>query len=79
MDKVQIPRRSPSPAAGGESQGRIEMLCSRAGLGRARNNLGLRMTHQQQLQRYPGDTFLRYVSTLVEQPSLWLSKRFQEV
>lgn len=78
MDKVQVPRKR-SPAAGGGSQGRIEMVCSRAGMARARNNHGLRMTDAQQQQRWPGDTGLRYVQQLLEQPSTWLSRRFQEL
>lgn len=77
MDKVQIPRRR-SPPEGGDSVGRIEMLCSRAGMARARNSQGLRLTDAQQQQRYPGDTGLSRVQALLEAPSLWLSKRFQE-
>ena len=78
MDKVQISRKP-----GGFKQpggaGRISLVCSRAGMARARNALGLRLTDAQQQARYPGDTGLRYVRKLIEQPSLWLSKRFQEV
>jgi hypothetical protein len=77
MDKVQITRRR-SPPEGGDSVGRIEMLCSRAGMARARNNEGLRLTDAQQQQRYPGDTGLSRVQALLEAPGLWLSKRFQE-
>lgn len=78
MDKVQITRQR-VPIEGGQAVGRIEMLCNRAGMARARNAQGLRLTDAQQRQRYPGDTGLRYVQTLIEQPSTWLSKRFQEV
>lgn len=77
MDKVQITRRR-SPPTGGDSVGRIEMVCSRAGMARARNNQGLRLTDAQQQQRYPGDTGLSRVQALLETPSLWLSKKFQE-
>ena len=75
MDRMQITRR----ADDGGSGGRIEMQCSRAGMARARRAEGLRLTDPQQQSRYPGDTGLRYVRTLIEQPSLWLSKKFQEV
>ena len=78
MDKVQISRK-PSPKTGGAASGRIEMVCSRAGMARARNQEGLRLTDAQQQVRYPGDTGLRYVRKLVEQPTLWLSKKFQEI
>jgi hypothetical protein len=78
MDKVQIPR-TPSPPEGGPSSGRIELQCVRAGQARFRNATGLRLTDAQQQQRFPGDLGLQYVQTLVEQPSLWLSKRFQTI
>ena len=77
MDKLQI-SRTPAGADGTPAGGRIEMLCSRAGMARARRAEGLRLTDQQQQSRYPGDTGLRYVRTLIEQPALWLSKRFQQ-
>lgn len=74
MDRVEIKR-----TAGEEgSTGSIEMRCARVGVARMRNAGGLRLTHEQQQRRYPGDTGLRYVRTLIEQPSLWLSKKFQE-
>lgn len=78
MNKVQVSRQR-SDAAGGPSTGRIELQCARAGMARARNAQGLRLSHAQQLQRYPGDMGLQYVQTLIEKPSLWLSKRFQQV
>lgn len=78
MDKVQVTRQRSDPT-GGPSTGRIELQCSRAGQARARNADGLRLSHAQQLQRYPGDNGLQYVQTLIEQPSLWLSKRFQRI
>lgn len=78
MDKVQI-SRTPSPPEGGESSGRIEMQCVRAGQARFRNATGLRLTDAQQQQRFPGDLGLQYVQTLVEKPSVWLSTRFQQI
>lgn len=78
MDKVQVTRQR-SDITGGPGTGRIELQCSRAGMARARNAQGLRLSHAQQLQRYPGDLGLQYVQTLIEKPSVWLSKRFQQV
>lgn len=72
MDRVEIKRSGGQPATGS-----IEMRCSRSGIARMRNAQGMRLTHEQQLARYPGDTGLRYVRTLIEKPSLWLSKAFQ--
>jgi hypothetical protein len=77
MDKVSI-ERSQAPPDGGDALGKITLRCSRAGLARARRAEGLRLTDAQQQIRYPGDTGLRYVRQLIEKPSLWLSKRFQE-
>ena len=74
MDRMQISR-----STGDKVGGVIEVQCSRAGMARARRAEGLRLTDAQQQSRYPGDTGLRYVRTLLETPSLWLSKRFQEV
>ena len=78
MDKVQITRRPASADSLAASIGSIDLQCSRSGMARARYYQGLRLTHQQQMIRYPGDTGLRYVRTLIEQPALWLSKRFQQ-
>ena len=72
MDRVEIKRGGGQPASGS-----IEMRCSRSGIARMRNAQGMRLTHEQHLARYPGDTGLRYVRTLIEKPSLWLSKAFQ--
>jgi hypothetical protein len=47
-------------------------------MSRARNTTGLRLTDAQQQQRYAGDVGLAFMQTLIEQPSLWLSKRFQQ-
>lgn len=76
MDRVTVERK-PAAATGGASAGVINLECSRAGMARARNLTGLRLTDAQQQQRYPGDLGLQYMQTLIEQPSLWLSKRFQ--
>ncbi len=76
MDKVQISRQKSND---GPSSGKIEMICSRAGMARARTYQGRRLTSTQQQQRYPTDLGLQYLQNLVEQPARWLSKRFQEV
>jgi hypothetical protein len=78
MQPVKV-TREPSPATGGASTGRIELPCTRSGMARVRHAQGLRLSHAQQQQRYPGDLGLAYMHTLIEQPSLWLSKRFQEL
>lgn len=80
MDRVKIPRqRQGSDRTGVTSRGRIEMECSRAGLARSRNAEGLRMTASQQKAVYPGDLGLDYINELIENPTLWLSKRFQQI
>jgi hypothetical protein len=79
---MDVPRveRTPSPPEGGASLGKIILPCWRAGQARMRTAQGLRRTHAQQLQRTAGaDTGLRYTQQLIEQPSQWLSKRFQQV
>lgn len=77
MEPVKIARESPG-LEGGPVTGRIELPVSRAGMSRARNAEGLRLTDEQQRSAYPGDRGLEYVRKLIEQPSTWLSKRFQE-
>ena len=77
MNKIGI-RREPAGEEGRAAQANIELLCMRRGMDRARHNQGLRLVDAQQQQRFAGDTGLRYVRTLIEKPSLWLSKRFQE-
>lgn len=78
MDRVQV-SRTPAPEGGGASSGHLELQCSRAGMARARNAEGLRLSHAQQQQRFPLDLGLQYVQALIEQPALWLSKRFQKL
>jgi hypothetical protein len=83
MDRIEITRSAGEDGGGGgaapgDPTGSINLRCSRTGIARMRNAQGLRMTHEQQLRRFPGDTGLRYVRALIERPALWLSKRFQE-
>lgn len=77
MNPVEISRTS-SPMAGGPSTGRITLPCTRAGMARARNYAGRRLTHAQQSADYPGDRALEGLQKLIEQPTLWLSRKFQE-
>ena len=48
-------------------------------MARARNAPGLRLNDAQQQAAYAGDRGLEYVAKLLEQPALWLSKKFQKV
>ncbi|MEJ1935886.1 hypothetical protein WDZ92_37300 [Nostoc sp. NIES-2111] len=77
MEPVKVPRDKP-PQEGGNVGGRIELPISRAGMSRARNSEGLRLTDEQQKAEFPGDRGLEYVRPLIERPAQWLSKRFQE-
>lgn len=79
MDAPRVERESPGED-NGYMLGRIILPCWRAGQARMRNASGLRRTHAQQMQRTANaDTGLRYTQQLIEQPSLWLSRRFQQV
>lgn len=78
MEPIKVDRgRAGADLGDDEPRGAIVLPCSRAGLARSRNAPGARLTHAQQQADYPGDTGLRYVRQLVEQPALWLSKKFQ--
>lgn len=78
MNKVTINRKSAELASDGPGSGTIELQCTRYGMARARHSQGLRLTDAQQQARYPGDTGLRYVRTLIAQPTRWLSVAFQK-
>lgn len=78
MEPVKVTRKRQS-AEGGGFTGRIELPLSRAGMARARNVQGLRLSDAQQQLKHPGDKFYEYMTGLIEKPALWLSKRFQEV
>lgn len=79
MDAPRVERKPPPPE-GGFDNGTIILPLWRAGQSRMRNASGLRRTHAQQMQRTANaDTGLRYTQQLIEQPALWLSKRFQQV
>lgn len=76
MNPVKV---KPKRSGNGTLSGRIELPCTRSGMNVFRNYQGIRLTHQQHIQRYPGDLGLEYMSALLEKPALWLSKRFQEI
>ena len=75
MQPVSVQRDSPG-AGGGAVRGRIEMRLTRAGTTNTRREDGLRMTHQQQQARYPGDRGLEYVASLVRGDAVWVSAAF---
>lgn len=56
----------------------IKLTCAKAGMARARNRDGLRMTNEQHQAQFAGDIFFSWVRPLIEKPSVWLTKRFQE-
>ena len=63
----------------GSSSGRVDLPCTRAGMSRARTYQGLRLTHAQQILRFPGDLGIQYLADIIDKPATWLSKRFQEL
>jgi hypothetical protein len=58
------------------SLGRIELPCNRAGVSRARNADGLRISDAQQQALYAGDKGYEYIQTLVDKPATWLTIPF---
>lgn len=78
MDKVAVPRER-SPVSGGASSGRIELQCTRAGMARARNYQGLRLTSAQHKTRFADDLGLDRMQSLIETPVPWLSVAFQRI
>ncbi|MDT8998346.1 hypothetical protein RQP53_03540 [Paucibacter sp. APW11] len=77
MQPVKIERDQPGPD-GGVVGGSIELPLTSAGLSRARNVEGLRLSDEQQRARFPGDRGLEYLAGLIKQPALWLSTAFQQ-
>lgn len=72
MDQVRF-----STGDGEKAGCSIVMRCEMPGRdGRAAQSL--RLTHAQQVARYPGDTGLSRIEQLAGQPQVWLSKRFQQ-
>lgn len=61
----------------GES-GRIALKCETSAYGLKRRP-SLRLNAAQQKKQYPADTGFDYLTDLLAQPQLWLSKRFQQI
>ena len=78
MEPIKVTRQA-APPEGGPRTARLEMPCSKAGMSRARKAQGLRLTHAQQIARFPGDLGLQYMQELVEKPAVWLSRAFQNI
>jgi hypothetical protein len=76
MDKINVSVES--DAATGTRRGRIDLVCGRKGLVRARHEEGMRLTHQQHQLLHPGDRGLEYLAAMIDKPRMWLSKRFQQ-
>lgn len=65
-------------ASTGARSGRVDLICSRAGMARARHYEGLRLSHEQQQARFPGDLGLERMADLINTPRPWLSVAFQK-
>ena len=74
MEPVRIERK---PSQDGPSTGRIVLPCTRAGMARARNTDGLRLSDAQQQAEFAGDKFYEYIPTLLDKQQQWLSRRWQ--
>ncbi len=77
MEPVKISRSKPG-FEGGPVGGKIDLPVTRAGLSRARKAEGLRVSDEQQQAEYPGDRAFEFIRPLIEKPTMWLSKRFQQ-
>jgi len=72
MDKISIKRS-------GKNVGQIVLECATGGYDVRKTPSGLRMNDIQHQSRYPAELGFQYVQTLISNPQLWLSKRFQTV
>ncbi len=76
MDVIKLPRNA---SGDGEQQtGRIEVECVTAAYDVRSNPSSLRLSNAQHQARYPGERGLEYVGSLIAQPTVWASKRFQQ-
>lgn len=73
MDQVQM-----NTGDGAEDKGTITLRCEQPGKD-SRNAMSQRLTHQQQIKKYPGDTGLSRMAEISGGPQTWLSKKFQQV
>lgn len=61
-----------------DGNGNISLKCESAAYGLKRRP-ALRMNDAQQRKKYPTDAGFSYLNSLISQPALWLSKRFQQI
>jgi hypothetical protein len=59
-------------------EGSVALKCETSAYGLLRRT-PLRINAAQHLQRHPGDTGLDYLSDLIANPQIWLSKKFQQI
>jgi hypothetical protein len=59
-------------------QGKAILKCETSAYGLKRRP-SLRLNAAQQKQKYPTDTGLDYLTDLIANPQLWLSKKFQQI
>lgn len=57
-------------------EGQVALKCETAAYGLKRKP-ALRMNDSQQRKKYPSDSGFAYLNSLISQPALWLSKKFQ--
>lgn len=75
MNRVQVAVEVDSDT--GTRTGRVDLVCSRAGMARARHYEGLRLAHEQQIAQFAGDLGLEHLASLINLPRPWLSVAFQ--
>ncbi len=59
-------------------EGNIALKCETSAYGLKRRP-ALRINDAQQRKKYPTDSGFAYLNSLIAQPALWLSKRFQQI
>lgn len=74
MDPAQVNVEVDSQT--GQRSGRVDLPCSRAGMARARNYQGLRLSDEQQRARFATDRGFEYIRKLIEAPPPWLTIKF---
>ena len=57
--------------------GQIVLKCETSSFGLKRSSM--RLNAAQQKQRYPTDTGFDYLNSLISDPQVWLSKKFQQI
>jgi len=59
-------------------EGQITLKCETSAYG-IKRRASLRLNAAQQKQRYPTDTGFDYLTDLIANPQMWLSKKFQQI